>query len=80
MSGSVFYQLHITLHLLPIRTGSAPERSPATAVMRRVITRLSAPELLWSAIHVTVKDIEHSFALGEEDMHLLCPTPHEYCL
>ena len=35
-------------------------------VMRRVTTRLSAPELPWSAITVTVVDIERAFALERE--------------
>ena len=79
MISRVFYQLHVTLHLLPIREGSVPERSPATAVMRRAIIRSHARGLTWSATLAMVEDIELTTALGEEDVTLLYPTPHEYC-
>ena len=37
--------------------------------MRRATIRLIAPELLSSAILAMVEDIEHTTALGGEDLH-----------
>ena len=80
MSGRALYQLQVILHLLA-RAGSAPERLPATDVMRRAIIRTYARGLRWSATIVMVRDIERASALGRgrgEDVTLFYPTTHEY--
>ena len=68
MIGGVFYQLQVTLHLLPIRGGSAPERSPVMGAMRRVMYRGSVREHGRSALCAMIEDIELTTALGEEDV------------
>ena len=80
MSGRALYQLQVILHLLA-RAGSGPERLLVSDAMRRVTTRLSAPELRWSVSIAMVRDIERAPALGGgrgEDVTLFYPTTHEY--